>query len=86
MSRGIPKPKSAPTKRLLALGLAVTRIDQTAAHIAIGRPGERDQALATLSAALKAGYSLKEIKNEPELVALRTDTRYQVLLAGQPAK
>lgn len=48
--------------------------------------GERDIALTTLSAALKAGSTLKEIKNEPELIALRTDTRYQSLLAGQPAK
>ncbi len=48
--------------------------------------GERDQALVALSAALKAGYALNEIKNEPELVALRSDTRYQFLLAGQPAK
>ncbi len=44
--------------------------------------GERNQALAALASALKAGYGLKEIRNEPELVALRADTRYQYLLAG----
>ncbi len=54
------------------------------ALLPVGRPC--DQALAALSAALKAGYALKEIKNEPELVALRSDTRYQFLLAGQPGK
>lgn len=48
--------------------------------------GERDQALAALAAAIKAGYALREIKNEPELVALRTDTRYQFLLAGRHPK
>jgi len=48
--------------------------------------GERDQALAALSAAIKSGYALREIKNEPELLALRTDTRYQFLLAEQPPK
>ncbi|MCU1253951.1 MAG: hypothetical protein JWM83_250 [Candidatus Angelobacter sp.] len=48
--------------------------------------GERDIALSALSAALKAGSTLKEIKNEPELIALRTDAHYQFLLAGQPAK
>jgi eukaryotic-like serine/threonine-protein kinase len=48
--------------------------------------GERDIALTTLSAALKAGSTLKEIKNEPELIELRTDTRYQFLLSGLPAK
>jgi eukaryotic-like serine/threonine-protein kinase len=48
--------------------------------------GERDIALTTLSAALKAGTTLKEIKNEPELIALRADARYQFILAAQPAK
>jgi serine/threonine protein kinase/Flp pilus assembly protein TadD len=48
--------------------------------------GERDIALNTISAALKAGSTLKEVKNEPELIELRTDTRYQFLLAGLPAK
>jgi tetratricopeptide (TPR) repeat protein len=38
--------------------------------------GQRDQALAALQAALRAKYSLQEIRNEPELVALRTDPRY----------
>jgi serine/threonine-protein kinase len=45
--------------------------------------GERNQALSVLAAALKAGYGLKEIRNEPELVALRADTRYQYLLGRQ---
>jgi eukaryotic-like serine/threonine-protein kinase len=48
--------------------------------------GERDQALAALSAAHKAGYALKEIKNEPELVALRADPRYQLLLSDSTSK
>jgi serine/threonine-protein kinase len=48
--------------------------------------GERDIALATLSAALKAGSTLKEIKIDPEFIALRTDARYQLLLTSQPAK
>jgi serine/threonine-protein kinase len=48
--------------------------------------GERDIAFTMLSAALNTGTTVKEIKNEPELIGLRTDARYQVLLAGQPAK
>lgn len=46
--------------------------------------GERAQALAALSAALKAGYSLNEVKQEPELVGLRSDAHYQLLLADLP--
>jgi eukaryotic-like serine/threonine-protein kinase len=48
--------------------------------------GERDTALSTLSAALKAGSTPKEIKIEPEFIALRTDPRYQSLLTSQRAK
>jgi serine/threonine protein kinase/Flp pilus assembly protein TadD len=48
--------------------------------------GERDQALAALSAALRAGYALKEVRDEPELLALRTDTRYQFMVAGLSGK
>ena len=48
--------------------------------------GERDQALTALAAAIQAGYGLKEIKNEPELVKLRSDPRYQLLLSKATAK
>jgi eukaryotic-like serine/threonine-protein kinase len=48
--------------------------------------GERDAALTMLSAAVKQGYALKEIKNEPELLSLRADPRYQSLVTGLSAK
>ncbi len=48
--------------------------------------GERDVALTMLSAAMKQGYALKEIKNEPELLSLRADPRYQSLVTGLSAK
>jgi len=46
--------------------------------------GQRDKALAALTAAVQAGESVADIKNEPELVSLRTDPRYhlQVLSAA----
>jgi len=44
--------------------------------------GQRDQALAALNAALRAKYSLQEIRNEPELVSLRTDPRYHQIVAS----
>jgi tetratricopeptide (TPR) repeat protein/predicted Ser/Thr protein kinase len=44
--------------------------------------GQRDQALAALQAALRAKYSLQEIRNEPELVSLRTDPRYHRMVGS----
>jgi len=40
--------------------------------------GKRDQALDSLSASIKLGQSLADIKNEPEFVSLRTDPRYHL--------
>ncbi|MGH9497519.1 MAG: protein kinase domain-containing protein [Terriglobales bacterium] len=40
--------------------------------------GNRDKALETLLSAVKAGQSLDDIKNDPELVSLRADPRYQL--------
>jgi len=40
--------------------------------------GNRDKAIAALVASVKAGWSLDDIKNEPELVHLRSDPRYQL--------
>jgi tetratricopeptide (TPR) repeat protein len=39
---------------------------------------EREQALAALASAVKAGQSLADIKNEPEFVSLRADPRYHL--------
>jgi hypothetical protein len=37
---------------------------------------DRSKALAALGRALRGGYSMHEITNEPELTALRSDPRY----------
>jgi eukaryotic-like serine/threonine-protein kinase len=42
--------------------------------------GERDKALDALSEALSAGYSVEEVKSEPELIELREDVRYHRLV------
>ena len=46
--------------------------------IAYELSGERDKALDTLTYAVKAGQSLDDIKNEPDLVSLRADPRYHL--------
>ena len=46
--------------------------------------GNRDRALHWLAQAVKSGYSVKEIANEPELTALRADARYHRLIAARP--
>jgi eukaryotic-like serine/threonine-protein kinase len=49
--------------------------------------GKREQALAALLAAVKAGQDLTQIKNEPELVSLRADPRYHLqILSAAAAK
>ena len=48
--------------------------------------GERDHALSALAGSLKAGYGVGEIKNEPELIALRADPRYQSILGSGSQK
>src|SRR5262249_51823966 len=48
--------------------------------------GDRNQALASLEAAIRAGYSMHEISSEPELVALRRDIRYHRLVMAADGK
>src|SRR6185436_10652032 len=43
--------------------------------------GQRPQALETMSAALKAGYSIEEFRRDPELLELRKDSGYHKLVA-----
>jgi serine/threonine protein kinase/tetratricopeptide (TPR) repeat protein len=52
------------------------------AAIAYEVAGKRDDALRSLSSAIRAKYSLEEIRTEQELASLRTDIRYQQLLAA----
>lgn len=48
--------------------------------------GRREPALRALENAIHAGYSLREIDNEPELASLRSDIRYHLLIAAAPQK
>jgi serine/threonine-protein kinase len=41
---------------------------------------DRPRSLAAVEGALKAGYPLEEVQNEPELLTLRTDARYHRLV------
>jgi serine/threonine-protein kinase len=46
--------------------------------------GQRKQALDTMAAALKAGYSLEEFRRDPELLELRKDPGFLKLVATLP--
>jgi eukaryotic-like serine/threonine-protein kinase len=49
--------------------------------------GQRDKALNALTAAVRAGQSLDDVKNEPDLVNLRADPRYHLnVLSAAPAR
>jgi hypothetical protein len=48
--------------------------------------GNRERALDFVDRALQAGYSAKEIANDPELTSLRADRRYHALVASRAAK
>jgi eukaryotic-like serine/threonine-protein kinase len=43
--------------------------------------GKREEALRALEASIKAGYADREIRNEPELMNLRSDVRYHRMVA-----
>src|SRR5262249_33078798 len=49
--------------------------------LAYENAGLREQAFKTLDATLKAGYSLEEVKRDPDLAGLRKDVRYQQMMA-----
>jgi eukaryotic-like serine/threonine-protein kinase len=44
--------------------------------------GRREQALAALHSALRAGYSLSQVQNAPEFAMLRQDPRYSAIAAS----
>jgi len=46
---------------------------------------DRDKALAALGRAIRAGHSMLEVANEPELAALRSDPRYAKIRIASPA-
>ncbi|MCU1260921.1 MAG: serine/threonine protein kinase with repeat [Bryobacterales bacterium] len=48
--------------------------------------GNREKAFYFLDAALKAGYSTREVRNEPEFAALRADIHYASLISAYLSK
>jgi len=70
MSRGIPKPKSAPTKRLLALGLAVTLGFSALCGVVLRTMGERDFEHSRAAAANLAASIASDIERNIELYDL----------------
>lgn len=72
--------KSAALQQLQTVPLDALKDPTILFEVAIAYEvsGDRDKALSALTAAVKAGQSLDDIKNEPELVSLRADPRYHL--------
>jgi eukaryotic-like serine/threonine-protein kinase len=72
--------KQGSLQAISAIDLAKEKDPTNLFEIAIAYElcGERDKALNTLTSAVKAGQSLDDIKNEPDLVSLRADPRYHL--------
>jgi len=48
--------------------------------------GNRDKALSALDRVIRAGYSMLEVTNEPELASLRSDDRYRRIAAPDSSR
>ncbi len=72
--------KQGSLQAISAIDLAKEKDPTNLFEIAIAYElcGERDKAIDVLTSAVKAGQSLDDIKNEPDLVSLRADPRYHL--------
>jgi hypothetical protein len=78
--------KIGEKKQALEEAVAVEALDRTASVssrlVSVYEVcGQRRQALDTMAAALKAGYSMEEFGRDPELLELRKDPGYHKLVA-----
>jgi tetratricopeptide (TPR) repeat protein len=81
--------KIGENKDALAEAAAVEALDRTASVLSrlvsvYEICGQRKQALDTMAAALKAGYSMEEFGRDPELLELRKDPGFLKLVATLP--
>ena len=81
--------KSGEKKEALAEAATVEALDRTAAVLSrlvvvYEVCNQRRQALDTMAAALKAGYSMEEFGRDPELLELRKDPGFHKLVATLP--
>lgn len=82
--------KSGEKQRALVEAAAAEKLDRSASVLArlvtvYEICGQRPQALETMAAAIKAGYSMDEFRRDPELLELRKDPGYHQL-GLQPPK
>jgi tetratricopeptide (TPR) repeat protein/tRNA A-37 threonylcarbamoyl transferase component Bud32 len=83
--------KSGEKRQALAEAAAVEALDRSAPVLSrlvsvYEVCGQRRQALDTMAAALKAGYSLDEFRRDPELLELRKDPGFLQLVAAASEK
>ena len=69
-------------KRIRALGTGTDLYALFRLAVSEELCGEREPALAHLEKALRSGFSLAEVRNEPDLLELRSDPRFHHLLVA----
>jgi serine/threonine-protein kinase len=76
--------KDDATTELSALDWKKTKSGAVLFRVAVAYEvsGRRDEAIEALGASVKAGYSLREVRDEAELASLRNDVRYHRLIAS----
>ena len=53
------------------------------AALVYGQAGRKEKGLTTLEAAVKAGYSVTDLRNDPEWAGMRKDARFRRILEGK---
>ncbi len=80
--------RPADASKLVRQGIALSSTDAENFFRAAGvftQLGDRNSAFDALEKAVRAGYSIRELQNDPGLQTLREDPRYKLLNQSQPA-
>lgn len=79
---GEPREAQADLAKVRELGVEGDVYSLFRVAVAAELCGRRQQALSTLEEALRSGLALSEVRHEPDLLELRADRRFHLLLMG----